>query len=361
MGMKVVMTGTRGIPGIMGGVETHCEELCPRLVELGADMTVVRRPAYAHDSLSEWKGVKLKDIPAPKKKSLEAVVHTFRAVNFAARSHADILHVHAAGPALVTPYAKLRGLRVVFTSHGPEYERDKWGRLAKAVLRLGERMGVKYADVVIVISQGIRDMIEQKYGRTKRVHLIPNGVPAADFCDYPEYFEELGIEPGGYILGMSRFVPEKRLEDLVRACRGLKGYRLVLAGDADFEDDYSRRLKADARDSGAVLTGFVRGRKLQALLSHAACYVLPSSYEGLPIALLEAMRYGRKVVVSDIPANREVGLTENCYFCCGDTADLRSKLEAQLAEDRQPEYDMTRYDWDSIAREVMQVYERQDL
>lgn len=345
----------------MGGVETHCEELCPRLVQLGADMTVVRRPAYAHDSLSEWKGVKLKDIPAPKRKSLEAVIHTFRAVNFAVRSHADILHVHAAGPALVTPYAKLRGLRVVFTSHGPEYERDKWGKLAKAVLRLGERLGVKYADDVIVISQGIRDMVERKYGRTDRLHLIPNGVPAVDFCDYPEYFEELGIEPGRYILGMSRFVPEKRLEDLVRACQGLEGYRLVLAGDTDFEDDYSRRLKAEARDAGVVLTGFVRGRKLQALLSHAACYVLPSSYEGLPIALLEAMRYGRRVVVSDISANREVGLPENCYFCCGDSADLRSKLEAQLADGGQPAYDMTRYDWDRIAREVMQVYERQDL
>lgn len=359
--MKVVMTGTRGIPGIMGGVETHCEELCPRLAKLGADMTVVRRTAYAWDSLSEWKGVNLKDIPAPKKKSLEAVVHTFRAVNFAARSHVDILHVHAAGPALVTPYAKFRGLRVVFTSHGPEYERDKWGGLAKTVLRMGERLGVKYADDVIVISRGIQEMIERKYGRTKHVHLIPNGVPAADFCDFPEYFAELGIEPDKYVLGMSRFVPEKRLEDLVRTFRGLEGYRLVLAGDADFEDDYSRWLKAEARDAGAVLTGFVRGRKLHALLSHAACFVLPSSYEGLPIALLEAMRYGRKVLVSDIPANREVGLPENCYFCCGDTSDLRSKLEARLGDGRQLAYDMTRYDWDRIAEEVMKVYERQDI
>lgn len=356
--MKVVVTGTRGIPNIMGGVETHCEELCPRLAALGADITVVRRESYAKDSLTEWNGVKIKDIPSPRKKAFEAIVHTWRAINYAAREKADTVHINAVGPALLTPYAKLRGLKVVFTHHGPDYDREKWGRVAKAMLRLGERMGVKYADDVIVISDVIRGIIEQKYGRTSRVHLIPNGVPAPNVCDFPEYFSELGIEPGKYILGMCRFVPEKRLHDLVEAFRSAPpGYKLVLAGDADFEDDYSSRLKSDARAAGAVLTGFIRGRKLQALLSHAALYVLPSSHEGLPIALLEAMSYGRKVLVSDIPANLEVGLPAANYFRCGDVSDLSVKLQQRLSDPAQPVYDMTKYDWDRIARQVFEVYE----
>ena len=94
--MKVVFTGTRGIPGIMGGVETHCEELCPRLAALGIDVTVVRRTAYAKDSLTEWQGVRIMDIPAPKKKSAEALVHTFRAVNYAVRAKADTVHIREA-------------------------------------------------------------------------------------------------------------------------------------------------------------------------------------------------------------------------------------------------------------------------
>ena len=350
--MKVVVTGTRGIPNVMGGVETHCQELYPRLVSLGVDVTVVRRSAYAKDGLAEWEGVKLKDIPSPKKKSFEAIVHTFKAVNYAARIHADILHVHADGPALVTPYAKMRGLKVVFTCHGPEYERDKWGRLARWVLRLGERMGARYADEVIVISDVIRNIFRERYGREHRIHCIPNGVLPPVFCDFPEYFQELGIAPGRYVLGMCRFVPEKRLQDLVEACKGLEGYQLVLAGDADFEDDYSRKLKADARAAGVVLTGFVRGRKLQALLSHAACFVLPSSHEGLPIALLEAMSYGRKVVVSDIPAHLEVGLPAGCYFPCGNVPALRARLEAQLRTKESPRYDLSRYDWDAIAQKT---------
>ena len=359
--MKVVFTGTRGIPGIMGGVETHCEELCPRLAALGIDVTVVRRTAYAKDSLTEWQGVRIMDIPAPKKKSAEALVHTFRAVNYAVRAKAGTVHIHACGPALLTPYAKRRGLKVVFTHHGPEYDREKWGRIARTMLRLGERLAVRHADDVIVISPFIQRLVKEKYGRTERVHLICNGVPAPERCDYPEYFAELGIEPGRYVLWTGRFVPEKRLQDLIAAFRGIDGYKLVLAGDADFEDDYSRSVKAEARAAGAVLTGFIRGRKLHALLSHAACFVLPSSHEGLPISLLEAMSYGRKVIVSDIPANRETGLPEDCYFHCGDTEGLAARLRATLSREDEPRYDMTRYDWDRIARQVKQVYEYQDI
>ena len=77
--MKIVVTGTRGIPNIMGGVETHCEELFPRMVERGYDVTLIRRSNYVKDDLHEWKGVKLVTIPSPKKKSFEAIIHTFRA------------------------------------------------------------------------------------------------------------------------------------------------------------------------------------------------------------------------------------------------------------------------------------------
>lgn len=66
--MKIVVTGTRGIPNIMGGVETHCEELFPRIAAKGYDVTVIRRKSYVRDSLIEYKGVKLIDIETPKKK-----------------------------------------------------------------------------------------------------------------------------------------------------------------------------------------------------------------------------------------------------------------------------------------------------
>ena len=363
--MKIVVTGTRGIPNIMGGVETHCEELFPRIAAKGYDVTVIRRKSYVHDTLSEWKGVKLVDVETPKKKSFEAIIHTFRAINKAKALGADILHVHAIGPALLVPYAKLLGMKVVFTHHGPDYDRDKWGKAAKTILKLGEWMGCKYADHVIVISNVIKDLIAERCGRRENVHLIYNGVPEPEICEYPEYFGELGIEKGKYILGMCRFVPEKHLHDLVDAYAELRkahripeGIRLVLAGDTDFEDDYSRGLKQKAKDNGVVLTGFIRGRKLHSLLTNALCYSLPSSHEGLPIALLEAMSYQLPVITSSIPANLEVGLGKSCYHEVGDVKALASKIEAIACKPLQRiNYDMRKYDWDVIASQVESIYE----
>ena len=178
------------------------------------------------------------------------------------------------------------------------------------------------------------------------------------------YFEELGISPELYILGMCRFVPEKNLHHLIEAYVAYKKrhpeskIRLVLAGDADFEDDYSRRLKKMAKENGVVLTGFVRGEKLQSLLTHASCYVLPSSHEGLPIALLEAMSYDLPVVVSDIPANLEIGLPLDSYFHVGEIQQLADKIEKLLEEctNYRIQYDMSKYQWEHIANQVCEVY-----
>lgn len=356
--MKIVVTGTRGIPNIMGGVETHCEELFPRIAAKGYDVTVIRRKSYVRDSLTEYKGVKLIDIETPKKKSFEAIIHTFKAILKAKSLKADIVHLHAIGPALLTPMARLLGMKVVFTHHGPDYDRDKWGKAAKFMLKLGERMGTTFANEVIVISKVIDNILIQKYGR-KDCHLVYNGVPEPEICDFPEYFEELGIEKGKYILGMCRFVPEKNLHHLVEAFSKIdtKGCKLVLAGDTDFEDDYSRQLKATAKKHEVILTGFIKGRKLHSLLTHTRCFVLPSSHEGLPIALLEAMSYKLPVIVSNIPANLEVGLNKNNYFPVGNIDVLADKLQQNInLPYAHVNYDMSAYNWEHIAEEITQIY-----
>lgn len=219
-------------------------------------------------------------------------------------------------------------------------------------------MGAMFANEVIVISQVIDNILRHKYNRCD-CKLIYNGVPTPQRCDLSEYFDELGIEKGRYVLAMCRFVPEKNLHHLVEAfakCEHI-GYKLVLAGDADFEDDYSRSLKKMAIDSGVVLTGFVKGEKLHSLLTGARCFVLPSSHEGLPISLLEAMSYSLPVVVSDIPANMEVGLPSDNYFHVGDVEELSQKLGKMLStEFSAVEYDMKSYDWDVIADQVAHLY-----
>ena len=309
--------------------------------------------------------MKIIDIDAPKSKKFEAIIHTFKAISKAKAIGADLVHIHTIGPNLLAPYARLLGLKVVMTHHGPDYDRDKWGRIAKMMLKLGETLGCRFANQVIVISTVIKNLIAKRCGRKKDVSLIYNGVTQPEICSYPEYFNQLGISEGNYILGMCRFVPEKNLHHLIDAFLLLKGggripdsKRLVLAGDTDFEDDYSLFLKKKASENGIVLTGLIKGRKLHSLLTNASCFCLPSSHEGLPIALLEAMSYEIPVVASDIPANFEIGLDESHYFPCGNIEKLADRLEEKCSKSHKEQYDMHLYDWDVIAKQTGDVYDK---
>ena len=361
--MKIVVTGTRGIPGIQGGIETHCEELYPLIADRQHEVIVVRRPGYsANRAVKVYRLVTIKDIGVVRNKYLEAFVHTFLAILYARRTGADIVHIHAVGPALFTPLARMLGLKVVVTHHGADYDREKWGGFAKWILRMGEKAGMRYANHVIVISEHIRRRIWQRYPSMKNITLVHNGVKAFSGTCGMEFIHGLGLTERNYVLAVGRLVKEKGFDRLVEAFGQLpaSSLTLVIAGGADHEDSYALKLREKCgKVRNVCLAGFVKGDDLTELYAHARLFVLPSTHEGLPIALLEAMSCGVPVLASDIPANKEIGLPDECYFRSGDTDDLRKALEQRMAErqDGRVEYDLSAYDWGYIALRTKSIYD----
>jgi glycosyltransferase involved in cell wall biosynthesis len=363
--MKIFVTGTRGIPDIPGGVEKHCQELYPLIAAKGHEVHLCTRSCYVTNGKPEWQNVKLNHCFAPRRKSLEALVHTFISLLKARWLCPDVVHIHAIGPSILTPLARLMGLKVVVTNHGPDYDRQKWGRFAKLVLRAGEKMGGLYANEVIVISSVIANIVNKRCNR--ETYLINNGVSVPEKSKRTDFLNQLNLKPLNYALAVSRFVPEKGLHDLIDAFKLLRGdYKLVIAGDADHETDYSRKLKQMiAANPRIIHTGYITGEKLNQVFTHARLFVLPSFHEGLPIALLEAMSYGLPVLVSDIPANLEVDLPAERYFKCGDEDDLRGKmvslLEAGLSEAERGDMRLRvaeKYNWLKIAEQTVEIYRK---
>ena len=363
--MKIFVTGTRGIPDIPGGVEKHCQELFPRIAAKGHEVLLCTRDSYVTKKIDEWRGVKLINCFAPQKKSFEAIVHTFIALLTARWYSPDVVHIHAIGPSLLTPIARLMGLKVVITNHGPDYDRQKWGKVAKSVLRLGEKMGGLCANEVIVISTIIANIIHERCHRES--NLIYNGVDLPEQSENVDFLTEIGVEPNKYVLAVARFVPEKGLHDLIEAFKALDcDYKLVVAGEADHETEYSRNLRQMAsEDDRIILTAYITGESLNQAYTQARLFVLPSYHEGLPIVLLEALSYGLPVLVSDIPANKEVDLPSERYFRCEDIDDLKEKMEAllevKLSEREKEEIRSQikeKYNWDRIAEQTIEVYRK---
>jgi glycosyltransferase involved in cell wall biosynthesis len=370
--VKIAVVGTRGFPGIQGGVENHSEYLYVQLAQQDCDITVFTRRPYVTYPYSEYKGIKLIPLGCPKNKFLETIVHTFKGVMNARVLKPDILHIHAIGPSVFVPFARLLGLKVVVTSHGPDYKRRKWGVSAKIFLMFCESMGMIFAHEIIAIADNIAYDIKRKFRREATV--IPNGVEIPCLSETETILGRFNLQKRKYILAVGRFVPEKGFHDLIDAFtifqRKNNNYndhwKLVIVGSADHEDKYSLNLAAQAKKhADIVLTGFLSGKALQEIYSHAGLFVLPSYYEGLPIVLLEAMSYGLSCIATDIPSNRNIKLDEGRFFAAGDARLLASKITEFInsnwtEEDSHKQISelCKKYSWEKIARETMKVYQR---
>ena len=364
--MRVVVLGLRGIPNVQGGVETHCQHLFTKIAALGHEVTVFCRRPYVNAGLS-FGPVKLFSSRCPRQQNLETIFHTFVGVFHAWRFRPDILHIHAIGPSLFVPLARLLGMRVVCTNHGPDYERGRWGYLARWVLRAGERLGSRFAHAVIAISPAIADRLMARHDC--QVDVIPNGVVLQRRRTTETAVTKSGLERGKFVLTVARLVPEKGLDDLMDAFQLASlpaDWKLVIVGGADHSNKYSRHLvKRGGTIPGVVMTGRLHGEPLAELYSHAGIFVLPSHHEGLPFVLLEAMSYGLSVLASDIPAHRSLYLPEARLFRMGDSTAAAQKMtyfaahpQTQEAEIEQINRVGEMFDWDLIARKTLDVYGR---
>ncbi len=366
--ITVVATGLRGVPEIQGGVETHAQNLYPYMARSGYDITIYGRRAFLeHTEPYQWAGLNVVPTWAPKSTSLEAIGHTAITVFYSAFKRPDVVHIHGVGPALVTPLARLFGLKTVVTHHGRTYESDKWGSSAKKLLKWGETLAMRFANRVICVAQNDAQRLNKKF-KTEKAVAIPNGLPKMHEPGEPELLKELGIECGRYVLHVGRIVPEKRQIDLIVAFEkaNLPGWKLVFVGSAMHASAYANSFDAAVGINSDVIAAGQRSEQaLATLYGGAGMFVLPSKLEGLPISILEALGFGLPCLVSRIPANMEFGLPKACYFEAGDTDEMAQKITTlggmleprETIHQSEPDRVPKRYHWESIARSTMTVIE----
>lgn len=333
--MKIAMIGQKCVPAASGGVERHVEELSRRLVERGHMVTVYNRRGYLKNKTGTYSGIHLKEIFTVRNKNLEALLYAFLASVKAILDRQELVHYHALGPAAMCFIPRIFGKKVVTTIHGLDWQRAKWGKLARAYLKLGEAVSVCFSHRIIVVSGKLKKYMDAKYpDSAEKIVYIPNGVPPAEILPAIEITEKYGLDSKGYILFLARLVPEKGCHYLLKAfCEINRDIKLVIAGGSSYSDQYCRELMKYSSDK-IIFTGDVHGNLLKELYSNALFYVLPSEIEGLPISLLEAMSYGLCPLVSDIEENMEVISSEtDCgyHFQSANVEDLRVMLETMLS------------------------------
>ncbi len=360
--MRIAYIAVKGIP-IGGGIEKLTEEIGKRLVRRGHEVVVYSSRDYGtRDGFHE--GMEIRTVGSIHTKSLHKLSTCFLATfDVIARNRVDIVHVHAVGPSVVAFLPRSAGIPAVVQTHGLEWKRDKWGWGGKSFFKLADYTAVHFPHKTTSVSKVQKDYYERRFG--KDIVHIPTGVSNVVLRE-PAWILEQGLEPRRYILFAARLVEEKGAHFLIEAFRNLDtDMKLVIAGDAAYSEKYKASLKQMAGGDPRIwFPGFVSGRRLEELFSNAYLFCLPSTLEGLPIALLEAMSYGNCCVASDIPENLEA-IGEHAFTFRNKSArNLEETLRRLLTQPELVEakrasartYVLRNYSWDSITQQMESLY-----
>jgi glycosyltransferase involved in cell wall biosynthesis len=367
--LRVAQSGIRGVPANYGGSETAVEEIGRRLAAGGAEIVVYCRRHKSQTDDREYLGMQRVVLPSIATFHLDTVSHSLlSSLHVLLRNRADVVHFHGMGNALCLPLFAFSTKKTVITVDGPDWERPKWGPLARRVLRFSARLAVRLADHLIIDN---RPSVAYFLSTFRVNDDVFTYIPYGASVDRPQEVDELGqlgLEPRGYLLFVGSLVPDKGPDTLIDAyCKVGGDMPLVIVGDTSFRSEFRERLhEAAARDPRIRMLGYAYGDRYRQLVANAYAYVHPPRREGTSPALLQAMAYGNCIVLNSLPEALEVAGGAALVFALNDPDDLARTLERVLADEslaaRLRDSALVRirdeYDWDKVAEAHRRVYER---
>ena len=372
--MKVAMLGHKVVPSRRGGIENVLTSLCPLLADLGVEVTCYNRSSDKVENEyvgtvvdGKYRGVTLKNAWTINARGVSAMIASHTAALAATFGKYDVLHFHAEGPCAAMWIPKLFGKRCVATVHGLDWQREKWGKsFASKYIKFGEKVMVKFADEIIVLSESAKNYFKETYDRD--TVLIHNGIDKPAKKEADKITELYGLTKDSYLCMVSRLTAEKGVHYLIDAYNSIQtDKKLVIAGDTSDTDEYVKLLKEKAAGNpNIIFTGFISGDILTEIYSNAYLVALPSDIEGMSLSLLEALAYGNALLCSDIPENTLVTEEKAVHFKKGNVEDLAEKLQnmcqdetlVKKVKEGADEFILRKYNWNDIAETTCDLYKK---
>jgi glycosyltransferase involved in cell wall biosynthesis len=349
--VKIAFTGIRGVPANYGGFETFVEQLGGRLAARGHDVTVYGRTTSVRRGIETYEGMRIVRLPAPRSKYLETVVHTVFAAFHLLGRRSDVVYVCNSANVPAVILLRLAGKRVVLNVDGLEWQRAKWSAVGRAYYRACAWISARLPVDLVTDARVIQDYYERAYGR--RTEYFPYGTDLEPVPDDGTLGRH-GLEPGRYVLYVSRLEPENNAHVVIDAYRTVEtDLPLAIVGDAPYASEYIDRLHATT-DPRVRFLGAIYGQGYRVLRSHAAAYVQATEVGGTHPALVEAMGYGNAIIANDVPEHREALGDAGRFYRGADglAAELQAVLDDPLgaAELRRRARDRAAalYGWDAV-------------
>lgn len=357
--MKVAVIGTAGIPANYGGFETLVQNLAefhgsnPHNVELLVYCSTknhLKRP-------TRFLNTELRYLPISAN-GVWSIPYDIWSLIRAWLSRSDTLLILGVSGAIALPVVKLFSrARVITNIDGIEWRREKWRGFARWFLRISEEFAIKYSDVVIADNDAIADYVRDTYGTSPTV-IAYGGDHALQTCVPFEFDITL---PEGYVFSVCRIEPENNIHVILEAFSEKLDFPLVIVGNWN-NSTYGRELKSRFGNFQhlVLLNPIYDAGVLKYLRAQARAFVHGHSAGGTNPSLVEAMHFGKAILMYDCSFNRCT--TENNGFFFEDAPSLRQLIgvfETTSADEiglRMKEIAERRYTWAKIARSYFDLF-----
>ncbi len=322
--MKIAIIGTRGIPARYGGFETCAQELSLRLVEKGHKVIIYCRNTNSPDKPEEFKGVKLIHLPSIKTKITDTFSHTFFSMIHVLFQRVDVILVFNAANSPLCIIPRLFGKKIAINVDGLEWQRKKWGKVARRYYQFAEYTATKVCHKIISDSKTIQKYYLERY-KVKST-FIPYGANI-EVSSNPEIIKEYNLIKDGYFFVVTRLEPENNTDLTVKAFEQVKTDKnLVIIGGVSYKSRFVEELKKTKDKRIIFLPPVYVPEHLRELFCNAYAYVHGNEVGGTNPALLSALGYGNCVLSLNVPYNAEV-VNDAAIRYEKSTEDLRAKMQ----------------------------------
>ncbi len=230
----------------------------------------------------------------------------------------DIVHTHLGGDIYGRWFAGRLHIPVVSTEHNINQDESSLVTLAK-------RLTIKYAQKIIAVSGAVGHDIVNRYKiSSKKIIVIHNGIDISRFVYAAPQFKT-PIKIGS----IGRLVEQKDFKTLIEACSLLKtkDFSLQIAGQGNLKGELEAQIKNLKLEDSIKLIG--QEENVADFLQSLDIFVLPSRWEGLGIAILEAGAAGPAVIASNVDGIKEIILDKDngLLFSAGDVHALAANIQ----------------------------------
>lgn len=271
----------------------------------------------------------------------------------------DVIHSHSADLGFfISLPAKLYGIPIVNTCHGISFPYAQYGY----VKRLAEKFFLKYGGFKRIISVDKGSLVHFRGAGIENVVHIPNGVDL-------EKFQGERKRGGTFrFLFVGRLEPQKGLQYLIEAIALLKDYdfEVFIVGEGSQREELRKLAEELGVNHLVRFLGRKDGEELVELYLSSDAFVLPSTWEGLPLTVLEAWAAGLPIIATAVGGVQDICVDgENSLVVKpGDSSalaeamarlvqedDLREKL-SRVARER-----VRDFSWENTSRAILDLYE----